>query len=56
MLEYDNRVYAHWYVMQYNLGWQAKKDGDTEQDNPNSKAINIGKYNAWLTGFRECRG
>ena len=53
MLEYDNRVYEHWYVKQYNLGWMAKKNGDSEMHNPNS-LTSAGKFNAWLTGFREC--
>ena len=54
MLEYDNRVYSDAYVTAYNLGWEAKRNGQTEQHNPYSEAISIGKWNAWLTGFREC--
>ena len=54
MLEYDNRVYSDIYVTAYNLGWEAKRTGQTEHHNPYSEAISLGKWNAWLTGFREC--
>ncbi len=54
MLEYDNRVYNDTYVAAYNMGWEAKRKGETEHHNPYSEAISIGKFNAWLTGFREC--
>ena len=54
MLIKDRRYFEDWYVEAYNLGWKAKQNGKSEKQNKYSEKRNIGEWNAWLTGFREC--
>jgi hypothetical protein len=54
MINKNSTSFAHWYIEEYNNGWQCKKSGGSMQENPHSAVHSLASFTAWKTGFMEC--